>query len=152
MPHSLLASIAFCCLLLILSETAGLPCLDLCLLLITRPSSALWGHCPVTHVWAYKTQFISLYFSSLFGDPNLKAIKGLPSLCVLDFPRLVYSNPSQVLVITYKDYMGSPWTRLPCLGQVCGPVSRDESYCVLFLSHYVPVNEQPCKTLLLMTL
>lgn len=38
MPHSLLASIAFCCLLLILSETAGLPCLDLCLLLITRPS------------------------------------------------------------------------------------------------------------------
>lgn len=109
MPPSLLSSTAPCCLLLAFTKAAAalpglLPTAYYWTFLRYVPF-ALWGHCCVTHFCGSLTLTINLYFSHLIGDPTLKTFLGLPGLWILDLLGLVYHNPSQFPVITYKVYM-----------------------------------------------
>ena len=148
---SVLSSTAPCCLLLALTEAAARLAWTSVYCLLQDPlkvsPSALWGHCPVTHFQAFLMLPISLYFSYVIGDPTLRAFLGLSGLWVLDLPSLVYPNPSQFPVRAYKVFVGISWARFSYLGP-----SLSMETAVSRLTHCVPVNKQPYKTLQSMTL
>lgn len=160
MPSSLLSSITPYCLLLAFTKVpAALP----------GPMStvyyqtflryvlfALWGHCCGTYFWCSLILIISLYFSYLTGDPTLKAFLGLPGLWVLEFHWAGLSQPQPVSSHYLQSLYVISWATLSYLGPFLSTQSQVPflrmKATMSRLTHSVPVNKQPRKTLRSMTL